>query len=102
MERVARTPRDEAIVAAVAVMEVEGGVCRRVRLALGGAGLQPSRVRSVEITLAGQRLTAPLIDEAAEAAVNPTHNAAESSSRRMSSSVPYRSNSTVSTGRASA
>jgi CO/xanthine dehydrogenase FAD-binding subunit len=35
LERVARTPRDEAIVAAAAVVEANNGVARRVRVAVG-------------------------------------------------------------------
>src|SRR3989338_5213606 len=45
LERVARTPRDEAIVAVAAVMQIEHGVCRHVRLAVGGAGPRPALVR---------------------------------------------------------
>ena len=68
LERVARTPRDEAIVAAAAIIEVEGGVCRRARLSLAGAGVAPRRAPAAEALLEGQPLSAERIERAAAAA----------------------------------
>ena len=68
LARVARTLRDEAIVAAVAILVVEGGVCHTARLSLAGAGVAPRRAPAVEAVLEGQALSAALIARAAEAA----------------------------------
>ncbi|MEK7326282.1 MAG: FAD binding domain-containing protein [Chloroflexota bacterium] len=67
LERLARAPRDVAIVAACAVVEVEGGVCRRARVAV--ASPEPRRLESVEKLLAGQTLTPDRLQLAAEAAM---------------------------------
>lgn len=69
LARVARTPRDEAIVAAAAVLVVEGGLCRKARLSLAGAGVAPRRAPAAEVLLEGQTLSADLITKAAEAAI---------------------------------
>lgn len=66
LERVARTPRDEAIVAAAAVVEAEGGKAGRVILALAGANPLPRRLPSVEDMLMGKVFTAKTLQEAAE------------------------------------
>ncbi len=66
LERVARAPRDEAIVAAAAVVEVADGVCRQVRLALAGAG-RPQRMTSAEHILEGRPLNDTWLQKAAEA-----------------------------------
>ena len=68
LARVARTPRDEAIVAAVAILVVEGGVCTHAALSLAGAGVAPRRVPGAEAMLVGQTLSAALLAQAAEAA----------------------------------
>lgn len=67
--RVARTPRDEAIVAAAAVVRVEGGVCQDVRLAVAGAGVTPQRAPAAEARLQGQALTPEAAGAAAALAV---------------------------------
>jgi CO/xanthine dehydrogenase FAD-binding subunit len=72
LERLARTPRDVAIVAACAVVEVDGGVCRRARVAV--ACPEPRRLEPVEKLLTGQALTPERLQSAGEAAmaeVNP-------------------------------
>ena len=56
--RLARTPRDQAIVAAVALYD--GG---QLRLALSGASPRPMRLRSVEQSLRGQAFTPARIDK---------------------------------------
>jgi len=68
LDRVARTPRDEAIVAAVAILVIGGGVCRTARLCVAGAGLAPRRAPAAEAVLEGQAPSAALIARAAEAA----------------------------------
>jgi CO/xanthine dehydrogenase FAD-binding subunit len=67
--RIARTPRDEAIVAAAASLTIRDGVCREVRVALAGACSQPRRFPEVEAALEGQAPTAAVLQRAAEAAV---------------------------------
>jgi len=66
LERVARAPRDEPIVAVAAVVEVADGVCRQVRLALAGAG-RPQRMASAEHILEGRPLTDTWLQKVAEA-----------------------------------
>lgn len=63
LERVARTPRDEAIFAAAAVVEAADGVCRRARLAVGPR-LQP--VAAIEQILEGHAITRESLQAAAE------------------------------------
>jgi CO/xanthine dehydrogenase FAD-binding subunit len=65
--RVARSPRDRAIVAAVAVLIVTGEVCRDGRLAVAGASPQPLCLTAAELGLAGQALTPERGANAAEA-----------------------------------
>lgn len=65
LARVGRTPRDHAIVAAVAVIEAENGAIRRAGLALAGANPLPVRLMDVEKLLAGKTASAALLDQAA-------------------------------------
>jgi CO/xanthine dehydrogenase FAD-binding subunit len=65
LERVARTPRDEAIVAAAAIVEVEDGKVSRVRLAVAGAHPQPIRLPQIEEMLRGSKFTPNILQEAA-------------------------------------
>ena len=61
-----RRAGDFAIVAACAVLEVDGaGRCRRVSLALGGVAPQPLRMRRAEAVLDGAPLTDRVIEKAA-------------------------------------
>ena len=62
--RIARTPRDIAIVSACAVMEVEGGACRQVRLAISCP--KPKLITSVEGILSGKAFSPELLQPAAE------------------------------------
>ena len=64
LERVARTPRDEAIVAAAAVLYIENGTSPRVNLAVAGAYSNPQRLPNVEGIMSGQTLTPKLLDQA--------------------------------------
>lgn len=63
--RVARSPRDQAIVAACAVLEVNAGVCREVRLAV--VCPKPKLIDSVDDMLKGKAFTPDLLQSAAEA-----------------------------------
>ena len=65
LERIARTPRDEAIVAAAALLWVEAGAITRACLAVAGAHPLPQRLPAVEKLLLGQILTPELIEQAA-------------------------------------
>jgi CO/xanthine dehydrogenase FAD-binding subunit len=53
-QRLARTPTDFALLNAAAVVELIEGTYAHVRLALGGAGLEPARLPGVEQSLEGQ------------------------------------------------
>ena len=57
--RIGRTAADVALLNAAALVEVENGIYRRVRLALGGVNMEPIRLHSVEKQLEGQ----PLADQ---------------------------------------
>ena len=70
IERVTRTPRDEGIVTAVALIEVANGVCSKARLALAGASPRPMRATSAEKLLEGQPLTSEQIQKAEQAVMN--------------------------------
>jgi CO/xanthine dehydrogenase FAD-binding subunit len=72
LARVARTPRDEAIVVAAALLTVEDGVCRHARLTLAGAGLAPRRLPAAEARLAGHPLSAERLAQASAAAAELT------------------------------
>jgi len=71
--RVARSPRDEAIVAVAAKLYVHEGVCRNVRLAVAGASPQPTRLLSAEALLEGQ----PWSDERLNAVVERVRGEAQ-------------------------
>ncbi len=75
LARVARTPRDEAIVAAIAVIQAEGNKVQRVRLAVAPSSAQRQRLEPVEKLLEGQAFTPQQLGKAATAVkeqVNPT------------------------------
>lgn len=55
--RVGRTLTDVALLNVAAVVEVQNGVYRHVRLALGGVNMEPVRLTSVEHQLEGQPVT---------------------------------------------
>jgi CO/xanthine dehydrogenase FAD-binding subunit len=52
--RVGRTPTDIALINAAAFVEVNEGVYKQVRLALGGVNMEPVRIEAVEKQLEGQ------------------------------------------------
>ena len=62
-----RTEDDYATVAVAARAEMENGVCRNLRVALGAAGPTPVRATAVEQSLEGKSVTAAAVREAAEA-----------------------------------
>jgi carbon-monoxide dehydrogenase medium subunit len=68
LQRVARTPRDQAIISAVAVLRREGNRCAHVRLALAGASPAPIRLVEAERLLEGSDLSEERLQQAAEAA----------------------------------
>ncbi|TMC20764.1 MAG: hypothetical protein E6J34_11605 [Chloroflexi bacterium] len=53
--RISRTPSDVAMLNAAAVVEIAEGIYKRVRLAFGGANMEPVRLQAVEQQLEGQR-----------------------------------------------
>lgn len=64
----ARRKGDFAIVAAAVAVDVERGICRTARVALGGVDIRPLRIPAAEAVLAGSTLTAEAFREAGEAA----------------------------------
>jgi carbon-monoxide dehydrogenase medium subunit len=65
LQRVARTPLDEAIVAVAVALQPGDGVVARARLAVSGIGQSPMQVEAAEAMLQSQVLTSELIDELA-------------------------------------
>jgi CO/xanthine dehydrogenase FAD-binding subunit len=65
--RVGRTRTDIALINAAATVEVQDGVYRRVRLALGGVNMEPQRLHTVERQLQGQRADVQAILPAVQA-----------------------------------
>lgn len=65
--RVARTPADEPIVAAVAVVETSQGVVRQIRIALTGVWSEPVRLAQAPAQFVGDRLDLTIIQAVAEA-----------------------------------
>jgi CO/xanthine dehydrogenase FAD-binding subunit len=55
--RVGRTPTDIALINAAAFVEVNEGIYKQVRLALGGVNMDPVRIEAVEKQLEGQVVT---------------------------------------------
>ncbi len=97
--RIAHTPTDTALLNAAAVVEIEDGVYRRVRLASGGINMEPVRLWGVERQLEGQSATHPLDKERLLAALRvgmndfrpPSDARASSGYRRVSGlSLVYR------------
>jgi CO/xanthine dehydrogenase FAD-binding subunit len=70
LERVARTPRDQAIVAVAALLEVSEGKCRRMWLAAAGVGPRPRPLVSAHrcVVSSPLPLTPEQLDDAAHAA----------------------------------
>jgi carbon-monoxide dehydrogenase medium subunit len=62
-----RTEDDYATVAVAALAEVDGGQCRRLRVALVAAGPTPIHAAAVESELEGQTISADAVRRAAEA-----------------------------------
>ena len=63
--RINRTPRDKAIVAAAAVLQLERDTCIQAGVALAGANPNPVRLTEVEKLLTGKTLSPDLLDQAA-------------------------------------
>lgn len=64
-----RASYEFALIAAAAVIDLDGGVIREARLAVGGAGTRPWRLRAVEQALQGRRLERATLEAAARTAV---------------------------------
>jgi xanthine dehydrogenase YagS FAD-binding subunit len=58
-----------AVVSAAVVLDMDGEICKRARLVLGGVAPVPWRLEKVEAMLAGQRITPELAAQAGAAAV---------------------------------
>lgn len=64
-----RASYEFAVVSAAAVLDVEGGTVRQVRLAAGGVGTRPWRLRSVEQALVGRPADRANFEAAARSAL---------------------------------
>jgi CO/xanthine dehydrogenase FAD-binding subunit len=53
-QRIGRTPTDVALLNACALVEIQDGAYKQVRLALGGVSMEPVRMQGVEKQLEGQ------------------------------------------------
>ena len=65
LQRVARTPLDEPIVAVAVGLQAGDGVVARARFAVSGIGQNPMQVETAEAILQSQALTSELIDKVA-------------------------------------
>lgn len=64
-----RASYEFALIAAAAVLDLEDGVIRQVRLAVGGAGTRPWRLRAAEQALAGKPFERAILEAAANTAL---------------------------------
>jgi CO/xanthine dehydrogenase FAD-binding subunit len=62
--RINRTPRDKAIVAAVAILQITNGICSEASVNLAGSNPVPVRLQEVEKLLTGKSLTNELFTQA--------------------------------------
>jgi len=76
-ERVARTPRDEPIVTAAALLEIVAGRANQVRIALAGAYPFPQRLSQVEEMLTGASYNENIFQTAAEAVMSKAQPVAD-------------------------
>jgi xanthine dehydrogenase YagS FAD-binding subunit len=74
---VERDSADWPLASAAAVLELDGGVCRRATLVLGAAAPVPWRAREAEAVLAGKRVDAAVARDAARAALAKARPLAE-------------------------
>lgn len=70
VERVARTPRDSAIMAVAAVLRLENGVCRQARVALSHAGSEAELMVVFVPRLEGRVVSADLLKAVADVVQN--------------------------------
>ena len=66
--RVNRTPRDKAIVATAAVVQIKDNTCVKANIALAGTNPSPVRLEEAEALLVGKALTEELFNSVAELA----------------------------------
>jgi xanthine dehydrogenase YagS FAD-binding subunit len=72
-----RASYEFALVAIAAALDLEDGVIREARLAAGGVGTRPWRLRDCEAALRGQRLDRPILEKIAKLAAQgarPLHH----------------------------
>jgi probable selenate reductase FAD-binding subunit len=68
--RVARAPDDVALVHAAATLLMRNGVCQQARIAVGGVGMAPVRLRAAEDALAGKSVDQEQIAAAVAAGID--------------------------------
>lgn len=67
-----RASYEFALVAIAAALDIEEGVIREARLAAGGIGTRPWRLRECEAALRGQKLDRPILEKIAQLATQGT------------------------------
>lgn len=60
LTRIAQTPNDVALLNAAAMVEIEENHYKKVRLVLGGAHMEPTRLYAIERQLEGQKVVHPI------------------------------------------
>ena len=91
LARVARTPRDAAIVNAAALVVPDGNICRQVRLALGGVAPRAIRAKALKSELEGRSWDeahiGPVAEQFAASLTPPADSRASSEYRREMAAV---------------
>jgi carbon-monoxide dehydrogenase medium subunit len=77
IQEFARRHGDFALVATIAVLDMDGEVCRSARLVVGGVDEIPVRVRAAEAILTGARVDREAVAEAAQAAAREVEPSAD-------------------------
>jgi xanthine dehydrogenase YagS FAD-binding subunit len=67
-----RASYEFALVSIAAALDIEGGVIREARMAAGGVGTRPWRLRECESALRGQKLERPVLEKIAQLASQGT------------------------------
>jgi len=69
-----RASYEFALASAAVGLDIEGGVIRSARVALGGIGTKPWRAKAAEAALTGQQALNPAFRRAADEAMNDAHS----------------------------
>jgi len=88
-----RTVVDETLVGVAALlgMDLDRGVCKEARIALGSVGPTPFRAREAEEIIRGEKLESKLIEAVAQAAVEETKPRSRADYRRREAGLLVKS-----------